>query len=505
MKQRIWVAAVLALTACGGSGDGDAGALDAGSGEGGFADVGITDAARGDATTSDAARGDGGPANSEAAVDAHVPEDGEIAFDDGSVIDLDAGMFDTGPVNPCVGMTDGTQCAAFGSMGDQVCIGGRCVVSRCGDAIVDARTEECDDANEVSGDGCEFDCQWSCDVAGDCDDTNACTADTCTEHACRNLAVADSPATTCNAGAGTCRAGICRANSCGDGIVTGTEECDDGNTVDTDACGNDCVWQCETDAECDDANACTGTETCNVTGHVCVAGTALPACPNDDGNSCTIESCAPTTGLCVRDTSAADADGDGVYNTSCGGGDCNDANPAVSPSAVELCGNGVDDDCNPATPDNTQTIYYADCDGDGVAATGAESVSLCQRPTTAPAACSGGGWTTVAPQTATTIDCLDSNANVFPGQTAYFTTGHLRRIRNLTIISFDYNCDGEASRQYGFSSTPASCGILCTRPPVYVSSTEPACGGSTTTVNSCTGRLTTCRQVTTTNQAVGCR
>ena len=44
---------------------------------------------------------------------------------------------------------------------------------------------------------------------------------------------------------------------------------------------------------------------------------------------------------------AGDADGDGWTATP----DCDDADPAVHPSANELIGNGIDDDCDPGTPD----------------------------------------------------------------------------------------------------------------------------------------------------------
>ena len=45
---------------------------------------------------------------------------------------------------------------------------------------------------------------------------------------------------------------------------------------------------------------------------------------------------------------APDADGDGwrVANA-----DCNDANPAINPGAVEIISNGIDDDCRAETQD----------------------------------------------------------------------------------------------------------------------------------------------------------
>jgi len=41
-----------------------------------------------------------------------------------------------------------------------------------------------------------------------------------------------------------------------------------------------------------------------------------------------------------------DGDGDTYDDEACGGTDCDDADPAVNPGAVETCDNGVDDDCD---------------------------------------------------------------------------------------------------------------------------------------------------------------
>jgi len=55
-----------------------------------------------------------------------------------------------------------------------------------------------------------------------------------------------------------------------------------------------------------------------------------------------------------------DADGDGFQDATCGGEDCDDADPAVNPDAVEDC-NGWDDDCDGQLLDEE-----VDGDGDGV-------------------------------------------------------------------------------------------------------------------------------------------
>lgn len=61
------------------------------------------------------------------------------------------------------------------------------------------------------------------------------------------------------AGDGFCRLGVCQPYRCGDGVVSGSELCDDGNTVDCDGCSSDCNsdnscgnHRVECDEECDD-------------------------------------------------------------------------------------------------------------------------------------------------------------------------------------------------------------------------------------------------------------
>jgi cysteine-rich repeat protein len=95
----------------------------------------------------------------------------------------------------------------------------------CGNGVVEG-SEQCDDGNVVSGDGCSSTCQGEpAGVCGDgvldrsaeqCDDGNTVDGDGCT---------AD-----------------CMHESCGDGVVGPQEECDDGNTVEDDSCDNACRW-----------------------------------------------------------------------------------------------------------------------------------------------------------------------------------------------------------------------------------------------------------------------
>lgn len=72
-----------------------------------------------------------------------------------------------------------------------------------------------------------------------------------------------------------------------------------------------------------------------------------------------------------------DADNDGY---SSGDGDCDDANPSVSPLSRETC-NNLDDDCNGQIDDDPRDgeSYYADEDGDGCGDPD-EEVEACDEP-----------------------------------------------------------------------------------------------------------------------------
>ena len=87
----------------------------------------------------------------------------------------------------------------------------------CGDGLVEG-AEECDDGNNVDGDGCSASCIPEGDTTGGEPDT-ATTGETDTG--------GETDHTT----------GV---TACGDGIVDAFEECDDGNTVDGDGCSASC-------------------------------------------------------------------------------------------------------------------------------------------------------------------------------------------------------------------------------------------------------------------------
>lgn len=230
-------------------------------------------------------------------------------------------------------------------------VGGPCVKINpevCGNGIV-AGTEQCDDGNTVSGDGCSSTCMlepgWTCPVAGQpckhirycgngileldlgeqCDDGNMISGDGCSA-TCRV-----EPNFICPTPGQPCVSTV----KCGDGKVQGSETCDDGNTVSGDGCSSTCQvelgWTCPTPGakcvdkacgdgiiaggeQCDDGNILSGdgcSATCQIEpGFACVARAAVPqsvchrtVCGDgiregseqcDDGNLIPYDGCSPT-------------------------------------------------------------------------------------------------------------------------------------------------------------------------------------------------------------------
>ncbi len=101
---------------------------------------------------------------------------------------------------------------------------------------------------------------------------------------------------------------------------------------------------CAVAADCDDGVFCNGSESCDpgaagADARGCVAGDAPCA-----------DACDEESGSCSDCDAAPDADGDGAVARACGGNDCDDDDPSVNPSAVEVCdADGVDEDCDPVT------------------------------------------------------------------------------------------------------------------------------------------------------------
>ena len=188
--------------------------------------------------------------------------------------------------------------------------------------------EECDDGNDVLGDGCENDCSFTCTPGspthGDivCDDVDPCNGlETCTDaHTC-DPGTAAADGTNCAPGK-ICKSGVCEDDTCGDGFVSASEECDDANVTLGDGC-DDCKLTClSTDpAACTPADECEGQGTCDDATHTCSPGTALA-----DGTPC-------AQGFCQGGTCTPPLCGNGFLEPP---EECDDGN------AVDLDGCNID-------------------------------------------------------------------------------------------------------------------------------------------------------------------
>ncbi len=158
------------------------------------------------------------------------------------------------------------------------------------------------------------------------------------------------------------------------------------------------------------------------------------------------------------------------------GGDCDDSDFEVNPSASEICNEGVDDDCDGSADGDDalgQGTFYEDLDGDGYGDPGRWTVAC-----TAPA-----GTTPDA------SDCYDGNADAHPGQTQLFG-------EDRGDGSYDYDCDGHATpelTELGWCSYSAVCAIAVIG---WNSWTAPGCGETGELLYDCTGSWV-CSELTT--------
>jgi fibro-slime domain-containing protein len=159
----------------------------------------------------------------------------------------------------------------------------------CGDGVVDPG-EQCDDANDRVGDGCDASCRlepgWACPDPGhpcsaaECGDSFIAGGEQCDDG---NSTPGDGCSSACRLEEGWACAGpgsACHRTTCGDGIVEGTEQCEDGNHD----LGDGCDPFCRLEPHCSDG-------TCTA---VCGDGVRLPGEACDDGNTRNGDGCSST-------------------------------------------------------------------------------------------------------------------------------------------------------------------------------------------------------------------
>jgi len=261
----------------------------------------------------------------------------------------------------------------------------------CGNGVLEG-TEQCDDGNTNSGDGCAYNCvielcgNGTLDPGEECDDGNTNGFDGCSSG--------------------------CTLEICGNGRVDASEQCDDGGTVNGDGCSSTCHLEgqgncgngtLDAGEECDDGNNADGdgcSATCVLEGKSkCGDGVLDDGEQCDDGNSNSGDGCSAD---CI-----AEKCGDGVLNEGeqCDDGNSVDGDGCSSDCLVEKCGDGVLNEGEQCDDGNN-------VDGDGCSA----DCLIEKKPAEG---CTPGFWKThlndwVGYTSTQRVDSVFASASVFP-------------------------------------------------------------------------------------------
>ncbi len=184
-----------------------------------------------------------------------ICDDGNRVSGDGCAADCDS---DESCGNGVLDRASGEVCDDGGQVGGDACAADCRSDETCGNGVTDVGAgESCDDGNSVDGDGCSAVCQvnalcgnLSIDPNEDCDRGPGfhpdCDPD-CTLPECGDGAVNMLAGEQCDdhntIDTDACLSS-CRIARCGDGVIrAGVEYCDDGNVADGDGCSSSCFQE----------------------------------------------------------------------------------------------------------------------------------------------------------------------------------------------------------------------------------------------------------------------
>ncbi len=227
-----------------------------------------------------------------------------------------------------------------------------------------------------------------------------------------------------------------------------------------------------------------GTEVCDGLDQDCVLGidngvlvTFVADCDRDGYTA----SGAASTMACTAPASGPASCASGGWRAGASASaDCNDTCMTCRPGGTEVC-DGLDQDCVGGIDNGVLLTFYTDCDGDTFTPSSPATTMACSAPSSAPPGCPSGAWRSAE---SGMPDCYDTNANVRPNQTAYFTMSSGR-----PALPYDYNCDGAESQLY--TSTSGTCptsvpmGMPCGHEG-YQAGTAPQCNELAATYVYCT-------------------
>jgi len=295
-----------------------------------------------------------------------VCEDGNVCTT--NTCSVTSGCVTTNNSNAC---DDGAWCN-----GSDTCSGGSCSVHagrNCADAFP-CTTDSCNESTDT--------CDHTPNNAA-CNDSNVCTTDTCSvasgcvytnnSNAC-NDGLWCNGTDTCSGGSCSVHAGrncddgnACTADSCNEGmdrcdnIPSGAccvnSDCNDNNPCTDDICNNpgpssSCVHTNNTNT-CDDGLWCNGADTCGAGSCSTHAGRSC-----DDSNPNTTDTCNEATDKCVNTpSSACNSDADCNDNDPCTTDTCSSGICSYTP--ISNCNRGEEKGCGCTTIGNTLTGGFA--------------------------------------------------------------------------------------------------------------------------------------------------